>query len=632
MLTRARDNVALPTLVILILLALSPLVITGVTAQSVIVLGMIYAVGAVGLDLLTGYSGQFSFGQFVYFATGAYIMASLEINAHLSWWLALVIAVAASGLLAALVGAAMVRLRFFGSAVGTFFMGAAVVDIISGPHLARWTGASNGLSVGAASIGTESLTSGYGLFYAAVIGLALAALLCVRYTKIRAGIAVRVIKENEIVAAAMGIRVFREKLRVQTVGGLVAGLGGCLLALNLGYLSPDTFDVSQSIELFAIVAVGGTGSIAGPILGALFFFGVTNALPSGSDSELVFALIFLAAVVLFNRGIYGIGEQLGSQGLKYWRRFGLPVPRRRAAVTAGPTISPDATLDPGAASAESAASVLLDSAVAGRAGLARVPRETGDVLLQVRDVSVEFGGLKALDGISLDVRRGEVHAIIGPNGAGKTTFLNCISGIQPASGTISLDGHELARTPVSVRRQLGIARTFQHPSLVGDLSVLNNVQIGAYDRHTGSVTLELFGLPATRKRRRDAHDRAVAALRNLEFPVARWGTVAGDISMGEQKHVDIARAMAGKPRLLLLDEPTAGLGAEEVAAVAHAIQVVRDAGVTILVIAHHVGFVRQVADRCTVFDFGKVIASGTPAEVLEDRHVVEIFVGDGAKA
>jgi len=164
MLTRARDTVALPTLVILILLALSPLVITGVTAQSVIVLGMIYAVGAVGLDLLTGYSGQFSFGQFVYFATGAYIMASLEINAHLSWWLALIIAVAASGLLAALVGAAMVRLRFFGSAVGTFFMGAAVVDIISGPHLARWTGASNGLSVGAASIGTESLTSGYGLF------------------------------------------------------------------------------------------------------------------------------------------------------------------------------------------------------------------------------------------------------------------------------------------------------------------------------------------------------------------------------------------------------------------------------------------------------------------------------------
>lgn len=634
MLTRARDNVAVPTLVVLILLALSPLAITSVTAQSVMVVAMIYAVGAVGLDLLTGYSGQFSFGQFVYFATGAYIMSSLRINAHLPWWLALLTAVVASGLLAAIVGAAMVRLRFFGSAVGTFFMGAAAVDIISGKHLAHWTGGSNGLPVGPVSIGTVSLTTGSGLYYAVVTGLAIAVLLCVRYTKIRAGVAARVIKENEIVAAAMGIRVFREKLRAQTIGGLVAGLGGCLLAMNLGYLSPGSFDVSQSIELFAIVAVGGTGSIAGPILGALFFFGVTNALPSGSTSELVFALILLAAVVFFNRGIYGLGEQLAGIGARYWRRLGLPVPRGRAAARSVSAVSlndpvvPATAEDPALASSATTAV----AATAPDAPAVNVPHEAGGVLLQVRDISVEFGGLKALDGISLNVRRGEVHAIIGPNGAGKTTFLNCISGLQPLSGAISLDGKDLARIPVSVRRQLGIARTFQHPSLVSDLSVLDNVMIGAYERHTWSIAMELLGLRGTRKRRRDARDRAVDALRSLDFPQARWSEVAGDITMGEQKHVDIARAMAGKPRLLLLDEPTAGLGAEEVAAVAHAIRVVRDAGVTILVIAHHVGFIRQIADRCTVFDFGKVVASGPPAEVLEDRHVVEIFVGDGAKA
>ncbi|HEX4832443.1 MAG TPA: branched-chain amino acid ABC transporter permease, partial [Trebonia sp.] len=290
MLTRARDNVGLPTLIVVVLLALAPLVIGSAAGQSVIIVAMIYAVGAVGLDLLTGYSGQFSFGQFVYFATGAYIMASLEINAHLTWWVALIIAVLGSGLLAGLVGAAMVRLRFFGSAVGTFFLGAAVVDIISGSHLARWTGASNGLPVAPVSLGSLALTSGYGLYYTVLTGLVLATALCVRYTKIRAGVAARVVKESEIVAASMGIRVFREKLRAQVTGGLLAGLGGCLLAMNLGYLSPDTFDVSQSIELFAIVAVGGTGSIAGPILGALFFFGVTNSLPSGSSSELVFAL------------------------------------------------------------------------------------------------------------------------------------------------------------------------------------------------------------------------------------------------------------------------------------------------------------------------------------------------------
>jgi branched-chain amino acid transport system permease protein len=619
MLTRARDNVLWPSLVVLALLALAPLAVTGVTALSVLTVALIYAVGAVGLDVLTSYTGQFSFGQFVYFAVGAYVMSALRVHAALGWGWALLAGVAAAGVLAAVVGAALVRLRFFGSAVGTFFMGAVAVDVLSGQRFAKWTGGSNGLPAPPVSLGTLDLSSGHPLYYAVLVALAVGTLLCLRYTRVRAGIAARVVKQNEVVAAVLGVRVFREKVRAQVLSGLVAGLGGGLLAMNLGYLSPETFNVAQSIELFAIVAVGGAGSIAGPIIGAVFFFAAVNGLSStsGSTSDLLFAIVLLVVVVLFNRGLYDLLE-------KAYRLVRTRVRPGRAAPSPGAATAPPAPAprrEPDG----------VAPAPRHRAGSA--PADVGDeILLRVRDLSVVFGGVHALEGVSLDVRRGEVHAIIGPNGAGKTTFLNCVSGMQPMGGRITLAGTDLAGVSVSSRRQRGIARTFQHPSLVADLDVHQNVQIGAYERQTGSILAELLGLPWARRRRRIADTRAETALRQLEFPDARWPVPAGDLTMGEQKHVDIARAIAGRPRLLLLDEPTAGLGAEEVGAVARAIEAVRDAGVTILVIAHHVGFIRQIADRCTVLDFGKVLTSGTPDEVLGDERVVEVFVGTGGAA
>ena len=609
MLTRARDHVIVPAAIVLLVLALAPFVITDVSAQSVLTLAMVYAIGAIGLDVLTSYSGQFSFGQFVYFAVGAYVMTALRVHGDWPWGWAMLAGVAAAGLLALVVGAALVRLKFFGSAVGTFFMGAVAVDLLSGARLASWTGGSNGLPSAPVSAGGIDLSSGNGLYYAVWIALALGVLLCVRYTRIRAGVAARVIKQNEVVAAVLGIRAFREKMRAQVLSGLVAGLGGCFLALDIGYLSPETFSVAKSIEIFAIVAVGGAGSIVGPIIGAVFFIGVTNGLSdsSGSTSDLLFALILLVVVVFFNRGLYGLGEQLVRLVRDRFRRTGRDD---------RPARSPDGP-----------ASRATDATPAPR------PRRvvSDEPLLRVKDAGVVFGGVHALENVSVDVRRGEVHAIIGPNGAGKTTFLNCISGIQPAAGVITLDGKDLSGLSVSARRQSGIARTFQHPSLVADLDVLTNVAMGAYERQTGSVLMELFGLGGAHRLRRQARDRAVEALRLLEFPAARGGVLADDLTMGEQKHVDIARAIAGVPSLLLLDEPTAGLGAEEVASVARAIEAVRDAGVTILVIAHHVGFIRQIADRCTVLDFGKVLMSGTPDEVLGDDKVVEIFVGTGGK-
>jgi branched-chain amino acid transport system permease protein len=629
----ARERVGRPVLLVLILLALLPLVFDGVTFQSVMTEAMIYGVGAVGLDVLTGYSGQYSFGQFVYFAIGAYVMAVLQVHAHWGWLIAILGGVVAAGLIGALVASALVRLRFFGLATGTFFFAAAMVDILDGNRLLRWTGGSGGIQVLPASIGGTSLTTGNALYYTALIALVISALLAVRYIKTRSGIALRVIKENETVAAVMGIRVIREKIRVQVLAACLAGLGGCILALDLGYLSPDSFDVSQSIELFAIVAVGGVGSLAGPILGAIFFFQATNALSnaSASASNLFFAIALLIVVILFRGGIYELIERLvrlirrvtrgaadesaGNSG-RASRVERLPALVRRL-------IGASAPLPPRSETASMSFAPVIGDGETG----------AGSTLLDLTDVSVRFGGVHALSGVKLEVLTGEVHAIIGPNGAGKTTLLNCISGLQVLSeGSVAIGGRSLNGVRVSSRRQAGIARTFQHPSLVSDLDVLMNVVVGAFESHDGSIWTELLGTPAKRRRMRTARTRAIQALDAVDFPRERWHVKAGDLTMGEQKHVDIARAMAAGPKILLLDEPTAGLGPEEIAAVAAAIDTVHRAGVTILVIAHHVGFVRQIADRCTVLDFGKVIAAGTPEEVLADTRVAEVFLGTTSAA
>lgn len=622
MLMRARDNVGLPLAAVLALLTIAPLFVTGVSSRSVLVVAIIYATGAVGLDLLTGYSGQFSFGQFVYFAVGAYVMAALRVHYDWPWYVAMLAGVVASGLVAAVVASALVRLKFFGSAVGTFFLGAVAVDILSGQRLEAWTGGSNGISSPPITIGGLNTSSGLALYYAAMIALILAAVACHRYTRTRAGMAARVVKENEVVAAVMGIRVIREKVRAQIMAGAVAGLGGCVLAMYLGYLSPETFNVTQSIELFAIVLVGGLGSIAGPIVGSVFFFGTINAFTkSGASSELFFALILLVVIILFHGGFYDLGEKM------------MRLARRALSRRGSKTVSMATHEAAARTAANTSSEVAFDGAVAVLADRRPVDPSSAseaETLLTVARLSVVFGGVKALDDVYVEVRRGEVHAIIGPNGAGKTTLLNCISGIQPASaGSIRVGDRPLEGLSISSRRKLGIARTFQHPSLVSDLDVLHNVMIGAFDDHDSAIWGEFTGSRTSRTRRRTARRRAVAALESLEFPQARWGSFAGDITMGEQKHVDIARAMAAGPTLLLLDEPTAGLGVEEMDAVARAIRLVQQSGVTIVVIAHHVGFIRRVADRCTVLDFGKVLAAGTPEDVLGEDRVVEVFVGTG---
>lgn len=626
---KARAHVLRPTLIVLFLLLIIGIINPGVRWQADLVLAMIFGIGAVGLDVLAGFSGQYVFGQIIYFAIGAYMMAGLQTSAHFGWLLAVVAAVACAGLVAFVLGSALVRLRAFGAAITTFFSAAVVLNLLEGSRLQSFTGGDTGLAVPPVTIFGLDPTTGKSQYFICLGVLAFAALLCIRYISVRAGLSARVIKQSPVVAAVLGIRVNREKIRIHVLAGMLAALGGCLYAWSLGYLSPESFDTSLSIDIFAMAAVGGLGSISGPILGAVFFYIVTDILSTtaSSWSAVIFSVVLLAVVIFFRSGLLGLVELVFGPITRRLPWLNTPLGERLFRRRTMPAVAVDGQGSTAPTEADFEALARGDFSANGSTAGA----DTREELLTLSGVTLAFGGMRALNGVSMAVRAGAVHAIIGPNGAGKTSLLNCISGLQALTdGSVSLRGRDMAGISVSSRRGLGISRTFQHPSLVADLDVMKNVELGAYETHDGGVLQEILGLPSRRRRTATAKRRAEDALNLIGFPEQRRGILAEDLTMGEQKQVDIARAISSRPALLLLDEPTAGLGPEEIQAVARAVKGVQATGITVLVIAHHVGFVREVAEQCTVLDFGQVVTEGEPADVLQDQRVVEVFVGSGS--
>ncbi len=248
--------------------------------------------------------------------------------------------------------------------------------------------------------------------------------------------------------------------------------------------------------------------------------------------------------------------------------------------------------------------------------------------LRLREVARSFGGVKAVDGASFEVAPGEVHGLIGPNGAGKTTLLNLISGLlQPTSGTIELQGRRIDKLPSNRIAALGVSRTFQNIRLFPELSALGNVVVGLHLKRQGLIWQRLLALPAPRREALQAEATARALLARVGMQ-AREADAAKNLSYGEQRRVEIARALAADPRVLLLDEPTAGMNRPEAAAIGELVRAVAREGRAVLLIEHNVPLVMKLCDRITVLNFGKVIARGTPAEVARDPQVIAAYLGD----
>jgi branched-chain amino acid transport system permease protein len=590
-----------------------------------------WAIAAIGLDMSTGLAGQALFGQTAFVAISAYAFTISASRWHLSVYLAALFAIVLTSVLAAIIGSAMVRLRQFGAVLVTFFFAFVVSQLISGTWLASITNGEDGLT--APTTGWSSSQ----LYYISVVLMLLALLVGWNYRMSRSGWALRLIRRNETVADSVGIHPAGRKLAVFVIAAAFAAVAGILLTVSIGLLAPETFDPMQSIILFAMVALGGFGSISGGILGAAILTLLPQYLQGEkSESDIIYALVLLFFLVVRPDGVVGILSQYGTLAASNARSW---IARRtgRAPVTVpgtsvpdrAPVTVPDASVPDHAGAAKPVRVGAANVPAEPRSEIAELARGEG-LRVAVDDLRLSFGGVHALDGLSLAVAESSIHAIIGPNGAGKTSLLNCISGVESRwSGSITV-GERIRTRHEPARRvaRSGLSRTFQNASLVLDMSAMENVAIGLYAHQKWSSVRDLFGPIANGRLDREARVRVDEALDLVGIAPSRRGLPVSDLSLAETKLIDVARAAVAHPKLLLLDEPTAGLSGEEIALCADFIMELNASrGTTIVVVSHHVGFIRRIAQRATVLDYGRVIGDGEPNALLEDEHVIEAFIG-----
>ena len=578
----------LPALVItLALLALLPVPDFWITQLNYIGL---YSLVCLGLVLLTGVAGLTSFGQAAFVGIGAYATAWVTLNAGWSPWLGLLVGLAITGMSAWLVAAVTLRMSGHYLPLATIAWGLALYFLMGNlDALGKYDGL---LGVPGLSLFGQELGQGRGFFALTWFIVVLAALAILRLLDSRSGRAMRALRTGTQMAEAMGVNTLRYKIVIFVMAALLASVSGWLFAHYQHSVNPSPFGLKMGIEYLFMTVVGGVGHVWGALTGALLTKLLEDQLQvllpwligtSGSYETIVFGIVLVLVLKYLPDGLWSLVERQ------------LPRPQRRVDWADAPALTE------------------------------RSKPARGELVLDVQAIRKQFGGLVAVNDISFQVRAGQIVGLIGPNGAGKSTTFNLITGLlAPTSGQVIFRGaaiNELRSRDIARR---GIARTFQHVRMIPDMTVLENVALGAYLRGGKGVVSAMAGLDRAEERQ---------LLREAQRQLERVGmgaslhAQAGNLAMGPQRLMEIARALCSDPALLLLDEPAAGLRYQEKQALADLLRQLRGEGLSILLVEHDMDLVMDVCDHLVVLEFGTYLTQGTPAEIQASPEVRAAYLG-----
>lgn len=588
-------GVAGPALIVAAALVAVPFLVANTFQLRVVMLFLIYALVALGLNLLVGLVSLVSLGQAGLYALGAYTVAILATKTGAGFFPAMLGAIAITALAGVALSYPTVRVRGVYLAVVTIAFGLIVQNVAI--DWRALTGGTLGISnvprinLGAGPLSTKDL-----YFLIAVVAF-IGFVLHHNLMHSKVGRAMRAVAQSETAARALGIDPTRQRVLAFVLSSVYAGVAGGLYAYLNRYVNPDTFSFSDSIRFLLMVILGGAGTSFGPLIGAGILTWIPNVLQAFGKWQL-FAYGALLAVVIFflPKGIVGSVQDL-------WLR----VRHGRA----------QAVRQPGAWPATTAATEAM----------LRVKSSVRGPVLQTSGLTIRFGGLSAVSGVSIDIERACVHAIIGPNGAGKTTMLNALSGFYaPTEGNVTLLQENVGGRSSDKIARSGLTRTFQNTELFAAMTVEENVLIGCHARSRCGFLSTLLRMPAFFREERLNRERAAVLLDYVGLSAFK-DEVAGNLAFGHQRRLEIARALAMSPEILLLDEPAAGLTHAEIDELIALIRDLKRLGVTVVLVEHHVDMIMAVSDYVTVLDYGEVIASGAPSVVRDDPKVIEAYFG-----
>lgn len=551
-------------------------------------LAMILSLLVSGLNLSLGFAGELALGQVAMYAAGAYTAGMLSKHEHTDILLQLAAAGLAALLVGILTGIPGLRLGSWSLAMTSFFLVLLLPDVIA--IFKEDTGGRNGLTgiLSPTLFGRMLTPEDYFMVIATVTVAWFAVMRNIAVS--RHGTALRVLKQSPVLAASMGINVFRMKLMAYALGAVPAGLAGALFASLDLYISPEAFGFTVATTILAASVLGGSASVYGAVFGAFILqFGLNQSTDFQKYSLVVTGAFLIIGGVLLTGGLSGLARAL-------WRRL--------------------IAEDPTAAPAERSAAAAADE----------VPAVPGKVL-KVEGVAKAFGGNQALKGVDLTATPGRVTALIGPNGSGKTTLLNMICGFyRTDAGVIALDDRQLQRMGPDRVARTGVARTFQTPNIPEGITVREAVMAGRYAGHRATVLEAVLRLPRYRKVRKGDLTEAdrvldLVGIRHLE------DAEATALPLGQRRLLEVARCLISNPGVLLLDETASGLDEDEVERLAEVIRRVRDAGGTVVLVEHNFQLVLSLADEIVALAHGELMAKGTPEEIQNNERVMSEYLG-----